>query len=58
MDDLTDMPRADLERMLYRTLAERDAARRSARLCRELLTEALNRTRGCPRCNPEPEDSP
>lgn len=51
--NLTDLPRADLERLLYRTLAERDAARRSARLNRELLVEALTRTRGCPRCNPQ-----
>ena len=40
-----------LERALHRALAERDAARTSARLNRELLVEALNRTRGCPRCN-------
>lgn len=46
-----------LERALHRALAERDAARRSARLNRELLVEALNRTRGCPRCNPPEEDS-
>lgn len=40
-----------LERALHKALAERDNARRSARLNRELLVEALNRTRGCPRCN-------
>lgn len=53
MDDLANLSRPELERALYRAFADRDAARRSARLCRELLTEALNRTRGCDRCNPE-----
>jgi len=42
-----------LERALHKALAERDDARRSARLNRELLVEALTRTRGCPRCNPQ-----
>lgn len=51
--DSRDRQIVTLERAVHRALAERDAARRSARLCRELLTEALNRTRGCPRCNPE-----
>lgn len=41
----------DLERALHRALVERDAARRSARLNRELLVEALIRMRDCPRCN-------
>lgn len=51
--DSRDQRVVDLERALHRAYVERDAARRSARLNRELLTEALNRTRGCPYCNPE-----
>jgi hypothetical protein len=45
---------AALERELHQLRVELASARRSARLCRELLTEALERTRDCPRCNPVP----
>lgn len=51
--DSRDQQIVTLERAVHRALAERDDARRSARLNRELLVEALTRTRGCPRCNPQ-----